>query len=171
VINTTVSGNQSALSGAAIGNSDAAWPLRLVSSTLFGNVAPPGHDVVFSRGSFTARNSIIEGQCAFSHVISLGGNIESPGNTCLFPDPADQDQVFVTLEQLKLGPLADNGGPTMTHAPQSSTNGEGSVAIDQIPVEDCVDAEGAPLMTDQRGEPRPETDGTMCDVGSVEVQP
>jgi hypothetical protein len=27
------------------------------------------------------------------------------------------------------------------------------------------------LTTDQRGEPRPETGGTMCDVGAFEVQP
>ena len=44
--------------------------------------------------------------------------------------------------------------------------GAGSVAIDVIPAEDCVDADGAPLTTDQRGEPRPETGGTMCDVGA-----
>jgi hypothetical protein len=27
------------------------------------------------------------------------------------------------------------------------------------------------VETDQRGEPRPETGGTLCDVGSFEVQP
>jgi hypothetical protein len=62
--------------------------------------------------------------------------------------------------------LQDNGGATETHA-----LGAGSVAIDQIPEADCVDADGQPLTTDQRGEPRPETDGTMCDVGSFERQP
>jgi hypothetical protein len=46
----------------------------------------------------------------------------------------------------------------------------GSVAIDVIPEADCVDAGGMPLTTDQRGEPRPEADGTMCDVGAFEVQ-
>ena len=29
---------------------------------------------------------------------------------------------------------------------------------------------GAPLMTDQRGESRPETGGTLCDVGAFERQ-
>ena len=56
--------------------------------------------------------------------------------------------------------LADNGGPTMTHKP-----GAGSVAIDAIPGDACD------LTEDQRSQPRPETGGTMCDVGSVEVQP
>jgi autotransporter family porin len=63
-----------------------------------------------------------------------------------------------------LGPLADNGGPTPTHALLS-----GSPAIDRIPVEDCVDADGLPVTEDQRGEPRPAGDG--CDVGAFEVQP
>jgi len=31
----------------------------------------------------------------------------------------------------------------------------GSIAIDHIPAADCVDADGEPLTTDQRGEPRP----------------
>jgi hypothetical protein len=96
--------------------------------------------------------------------VSVGGNLESPGNTCDFYQPTDQ--VNVTAQQLNLGPLQDNGGPTQTHA-----LGAGSVAINQIPAEDCVDADGAPLTTDQRGEPRPETGGTLCDVGAFEVQP
>ena len=95
--------------------------------------------------------------------VSLGHNIESPGDTCGF-DPDGTDQVNVTAEDLKLAPLADNGGPTMTHALLP-----GSVAIDVIPEEDCLDADGEPLTTDQRGEPRP--GGTMCDVGAFEVQP
>ena len=68
-----------------------------------------------------------------------------------------------------LGPLQDNGGPTMTHA-----LGEGSVAIDVIPEEDCVDADGASLLTDQRGELRPVAilgPAPKCDVGAFEVQP
>jgi hypothetical protein len=97
-------------------------------------------------------------------VTSLGGNIESPGDTCGFDQPTDL--VNVSLEDLAIGPLQDNGGPTMTHALLP-----GSVAIDRIPGAMCVDADGQPLTTDQRGEPRPETGGTMCDVGSFEVQP
>jgi hypothetical protein len=41
-----------------------------------------------------------------------------------------------------LGPLQDNGGPTMTHA-----LGAGSVAIDVIPADICE------VTEDQRGEP------------------
>jgi hypothetical protein len=61
--------------------------------------------------------------------------------------------------ELSLEPLAGNGGPTETHA-----LGDGSLAIDQIPEVACEE------NTDQRGEPRPEPGGSMCDVGSFEVQ-
>ena len=65
---------------------------------------------------------------------------------------------------MKLGPLQDNGGLTETYA-----LGGGSVAITVIPEADRLDAEGEPLATDQRGEPRP--GGTTCDVGAFELQP
>jgi len=80
------------------------------------------------------------------------GNLESPSNTCgLGPG----DQVNVTVANLKLGSLADNGGPTLTHHP-----GPGSAAIDMGDDSDCT-------AEDQRGVPRPI--GAKCDVGSVEV--
>jgi hypothetical protein len=106
---------------------------------------------------------LVDGGCAGS-IESGGHNIESPGDTCNFDQLTDQ--VDVTAEQLNLGPLQHNGGPTETHA-----LGAGSVAIDQVPADECVDTDGAPLTTDQRGEPRPETGGSMCDVGAFEVQP
>ena len=81
--------------------------------------------------------------------------------SALLPLAAIADTAYVT-DNLKLGPLQDNGGPTMTHA-----LGEGSVAIDVIPEAECVDADGASLTTDQRSELR----DSMCDVGAFEVQP
>ena len=42
-----------------------------------------------------------------------------------------------------------------------------SAADDVIPEVDCVDADGEPLTTDQRGFLR----DSMCDVGAFEVQP
>ena len=95
-------------------------------------------------------------------MTSNGYNIESPGDSCGLTDPTDL--VNVSAAELNLGPLADNGGPTLTHALLPS-----SVAIDHISPEMCLDADGQPLTTDQRGEPRP--GGTMCDVGAFEVQP
>jgi hypothetical protein len=157
LINSTVSGN----TPDGIGN---AGTLTLINTTVSGNVD-------FLRGSVTVYGSLVDGDCGGvgdpAVVISNGHNIESPGNSCGFDQ--DTDQVEVTAEQLNLGPLADNGGPTMTHA--LLTEPEVSVAIDVISDADCVDAKGAPLTTDQRGEPRPETGGTKCDVGAFELQP
>ncbi|MBW2190543.1 MAG: hypothetical protein JRG93_13310 [Deltaproteobacteria bacterium] len=86
-------------------------------------------------------------------VTSEGHNIEQSWDSCGFDQPTDQ--VNVTVDDLKLGPLQDNGGPTMTHA-----LGAGSVAIDVIPADMCE------VDEDQRGEPR----DSMCDVGAFEVQ-
>jgi len=93
-------------------------------------------------------------------MISNGYNVESPGNTCALS--ALGDQVSVSTEDLALGPLADNGGPK-THA-----LGTDSVAVDWIPAQNCVDADGQPLTTDQRGVTRPQ--GPACDVGAFELE-
>jgi hypothetical protein len=160
--NSTVSGNgleEAFEGGTAIQNRAS---ITLLNSTLVGNGGGGDESVVFNWGTFVARNTLIVGWCAVAGPASAwsrGYNIESPAATCGVADePTDQDNV--TAEQLNLGPLADNGGPTMTHA-----LGTDSVAIDQIPADDCD------LDEDQRGEPRPETGGTMCDIGAFEVQP
>jgi hypothetical protein len=63
----------------------------------------------------------------------------------------------------KLGPLANNGGPTQTRLPQT-----GSPLIDAIPTGSCQ-ADGASGITaDQRGVSRPQ--GPGCDIGAVEVE-
>jgi hypothetical protein len=59
----------------------------------------------------------------------------------------------------KLGPLADNGGPTKTLLPA-----KGSDAIDAIP---AANAACTSPGTDQRGDSRPQ--GARCDIGAVEV--
>jgi hypothetical protein len=162
VTNSTVSGNSAANEGGGILNYGTA---AVANSTVSGNVATSG-GALFSNHNFftkmvTLSNSIVDGDCVIAApLVSNGHNIESPGNTCGFDQPTDQ--VNVSADDLKLGPLQDNGGPTETHA-----LGEGSVAIDQIPAEDCVDADGEPLTTDQRGFPR----DSMCDAGAFEVQP
>ena len=59
----------------------------------------------------------------------------------------------------KLGPLADNGGPTLTLEPAKGSDG-----IDAIPSGSAGCVAGA---TDQRGVSRPQ--GPKCDIGAVEV--
>jgi len=158
--NSTVSGGGITSSGIVPSPS-----VTLIASTVSGSISHFG-------GRLNLINSLIDGNCN-GIAASSGYNIESPGNTCGL-DEAKGDQINVTEEQLNLGKLADNGGPTMTHKPGDGGFGNGSAAIDQIPVADCVDADGEPLITDQRGLPRPVAilgPEPKCDVGSVEVQP
>jgi len=156
ITNSTVSGN------AGYGVTNHYSTATVTNSTFFGN----GTNVANREpdGTLTIASSILSGDdsCRWD-ITSLGYNIESPGNTCGFNQTGDRSGVIEA--ELNLGPLTDNGGPTKTHKPGGGGSGEGSAAIDRIPESDCaVDA-------DQRGEPRPEAGGTMCDVGSVEVQP
>jgi hypothetical protein len=163
LLNSTVSGNSADRGG---GIATGLSPFTIINSTLSGN----SPDAIFADRDpedppvdLTVTGSLIEGECVFGGVATLvsnGHNVESPGDTCGFDQATDQ--VNVSGDDLKLGPLADNGGPTETHA-----LGASSVAINQIPGSACLDAEGEPLTTDQRGEPR----DSMCDVGAFEVQP
>ena len=74
----------------------------------------------------------------------------------------------ITGQNPKLGPLADNGGPTLTHALK-----EDSPAIDAGNLSGCKDADGKLLTTDQRGQPRPndgDLNGTkICAMGAYEL--
>ena len=142
--NSTVSGN----TGVGV----SAEVLTATNNTVSGN---GGTDLQSFVGPVTLANNIVDGTCFFLSAISLGYNIESPGNTCGFDQPTDQ--VDVTAAELNLGPLTDNGGPTMTHALLP-----GSVAIDWIPAGMCQTSE------DQRGVMRPQ--GVACDVGAFELE-
>jgi len=159
IVNTTVSGNFGT-AGAQIWAGD----LTLINSTVVGKGESYGDEALGAYGEIRVTNTVIvsEAPCYFygdGFITSLGGNIESPGDTCGFTDPTDL--VNVTAAELNLGPLQDNGGPTETHALLP-----GSVAIDRIPPAMCVDADGQPLTEDQRGVARPQ--GAACDVGAFE---
>jgi hypothetical protein len=162
--NSTVSGNSegSVVQYTSPGPYPAESAMWLTHSTLSGDIrASDTYGIGIGILDIAAANTVLAGQCPLSEFTTLasnGHNIESPGNTCGFDQASDQ--VNVSADDLKLEALADNGGPTETHA-----LGDGSVAIDVIPAEDCE------VDTDQRGKPRPETGGTMRDVGSFEVQP
>jgi hypothetical protein len=104
-------------------------------------------------------NSILRGTCTFPSIdrqlSTAYNNIESPGSTCRLTSAnvSAQNQVAVTLGQLALGPVADNGGPTRTRLP-----GAASVAIDRGRENYCS-------ATDQRHYARVDA---LCDIGAVE---
>ncbi len=78
-------------------------------------------------------------------------------NTCSLTEPTDKPSTDPKLE-----PLADNGGPTQTHALAAD-----SPALYAIPVGEngC----GTDIITDQRGEVRPF--GAGCEIGAFEISP
>lgn len=108
--------------------------------------------VGFTTATFS--NSIVAGNCSFATngaIDSAGGNVESAGNSCQFDQASDQTDV--AGDDLALGDLADNGGPTPTMAPAA-----GSVVLGA-----ALDALCA--AHDQRGVVR----ATDCESGAVEV--
>ena len=153
IINSTISGNQANEDGGGIYNTSNT--LAVTNSTISDNSAGlQGDGIRFSSGTLTFQNTIIangpDDNCySFfgDQLGSLGGNL-SDDDTCGFSEPSDLNDI-----EADLGPLADNGGPTQTHLPQT-----GSPAIDHTA---CV------VATDQRGIDRPQ--GAACDIGSVEV--
>lgn len=172
VTNSTFSGNDAATAGGVFYGMDSGR-LRLVSSTLAGNTAPDGAaihlaaDTGSGPGQANVKGSLAQGHgddtCAGEAIVSDGWNIVDD-TTCGLDESSDQDDT--TAAYL---PLADNGGPTMTHALPVT-----SAAID-AGADECTDLAGAfPLTTDQRGANRP-VDGDLdddaaCDVGAFEYQ-
>ncbi|HVU91433.1 MAG TPA: Ig domain-containing protein, partial [Jatrophihabitans sp.] len=95
----------------------------------------------------------------FGTVADGGYNLSGDkANSCSF-SAGEHDLVKTDP---KLGPLADNGGPTSTQL-----LGKGSPAIDAIPggAANC-----APGTSDQRGVARPQPAGNACDIGAVELK-
>lgn len=114
-----------------------------------GGVYKQGAGTMTLRNTLLANNTV--GNCD-GVVGSAGHNLSSDTNCAFFVQTGDQQMV-----SLPLGPLASNGGPTLTHLPLT-----GNPAIDGGA---CV----AGISTDQRGLGRPY--GPTCDVGAVEVRP
>ncbi|HEX3823526.1 MAG TPA: right-handed parallel beta-helix repeat-containing protein [Mycobacteriales bacterium] len=101
--------------------------------------------------TITADNTTLP-DCA-GDVVDGGYNLDSD-DSCGFNAKGS-----VNNGTAKLGPLANNGGPTKTLLPA-----KGSDAIDAIP---AANASCTTPANDQRGESRPQ--GPACDIGAVEA--
>ncbi|MCW5783054.1 MAG: tandem-95 repeat protein [Nitrospirales bacterium] len=107
--NVTISGNTAVNEGGGIWTEN---PITIMNSTIAFNTAPIGGGVYDKDGmEITLTNSILHNPGSpnsYGTLISGGTNIDSDGTAGL-GDPLDgQDPI--------LGGLADNGGPTWTHA-------------------------------------------------------
>ena len=153
VTTTTLTANAADDGGGVYVSADAEVSLEY--ATLADNIAGGDGAQVANEGSVTAVGTILaddEGAaCAGSTLTSEGHNLSSDDSCGL--DAAQDD--LIGVDPL-LGPLADNGGLTLTVAldPDSPARDAGGV--------DCED-------TDQRGVERPQ--GAACDIGAFELPP
>ncbi|HBE67001.1 MAG TPA: hypothetical protein DDW52_02525, partial [Planctomycetaceae bacterium] len=177
VTNTTISSNiwanQSVrLSGAAGGvYVQGGGKLDLVNSTVFGNTGwtlRGGTGGLFNAGEVTLNNTVVAGSVGSFpgvEVRDLTNNGVLLGSNNLVQD--GQGTLGLTGTRTGnpfLGPLADNGGPTLTHQPilESPLLNAGNNAL-------AVDSAGQPLQTDQRGSGFVRQSGNV-DIGAVELQ-
>jgi uncharacterized repeat protein (TIGR01451 family) len=155
--NVTVSGNAAGNWGGGIFNAGSDTALTLVNCTVASNTIPAGigaggiHNTnlahVTVKNTLVAHNSNLNCYSVDAQFTSLGHNLEF-GHTCALTATGD-----ITDANPLIGPLADNGGDTLTHALLA-----GSPAID------AGDDAGCP-PTDQRGVPRI---GPHRDIGAYE---
>jgi hypothetical protein len=146
-----------------------AGTLTLTNSTIRGNTATSGgglanwgtviltHSIVAKNPDGSdCRNGTIHG-CCQGMTVSQGYNLDSDGS-CRLTAATDRPGTDPLL-----GPLQDHGGPTFTQALLP-----GSPAIDVIPwgTNGC----GTTVVSDQRGQARPQPLGGACDIGAYEVE-
>ncbi|MBI3242468.1 MAG: CSLREA domain-containing protein [Chloroflexi bacterium] len=188
IVNSTVSGNTASVNGGGIYEFAfvGGFTTHLNNVTITGNTADSDADdngggggVFNDGGTINANNTIIAANLDLSAGIepsitpdcsgiltSQGYNLIANTAGCvIFGDTTGN----ITDLSANLGPLADNGGPTFTHALLT-----GSPAIDAGDPAGCKDRFGATLETDQRGVSRPQ-DGdndppANCDIGAFELE-
>jgi predicted outer membrane repeat protein len=176
IVNSTLSGNTANVAGGGV---YSAGNVTLHNATLSGNTARVGGGGAFVyAGTLTVRRSLLVGNAAPTgreaqrfggavaaaahNLFGVGGDAGLSGLA-----PGASDSVAPGAAAGVLLPLADNGGPTLTHALAPF-----SPAIDRAPSADCAAAPVGGL--DQRGQPR-NTDGdgrasaNECDIGAVEA--
>lgn len=182
ITNTTISGNRANRHGGGIDVVGDAT-LRIVNSTITGNRADAddgddgdggGVRAVGAGTTVTYKNTIMSNNqdyigasvspsnCNSASLNTTAGNNIEDGTDCGLNDASDQQSTDPLI-----GALADNGGPTQTHALQL-----GSPAIDAI-TGNCTDLSATAITQDQRGFSRPvdgDDNGSVnCDIGAFEV--
>ena len=148
ISNSTISGNSTTLaniaSGAAIMNSGT---LEIGYTTIANNIGTTSGAVWSATDTLTIYNSIV--------AYNAPSNCSYPGTSMILGPNLDSDgscPPMTTADPL-LDPLANYGGPTLTHAIPANS-----------PARDA--AFGTHPAADQRGQPRPH--GSAADLGSYE---
>jgi hypothetical protein len=186
IANSTLSGNSAGSSGAGILNNGK---LTVLNSTITGNISSgQGGGIAVSSStssSLTLANSIVAGNRA-----SSGNDIETYSSSNLISSNGSNfigdatraygakstDKTFAstgtTLSQL-IAELADNGGPTRTHAlvngsPAVNGGNNTNIPMDTLDLDADSDTK-EPVPYDQRGNGFVRVIGTTVDVGAWEA--
>lgn len=167
--NCTITGNHAGNTSGGIGNEGTAILNNCtIAANSCGNVGG-GLDNDFS-GSPVAllRNTLLAGNAdgrgpndCIGTLTSQGYNFVQSTTGCTISGDATGN---ITGANPNLGPLQDNGGPTLTHALLA-----GSLAIDAGNPAVPGSGGNACEATDQRGAVRPA--GARCDIGAYEAEP
>jgi CSLREA domain-containing protein len=164
IVNSTLSGNVAQATGGAWSCGTPPHPvvtLTIHNSTITGNSSlgtnGGAFDLICSGlPEISLVNTIVAGNpggdCSPSDTSFLSSHSLDSDGTCPLSGPGDLPATDPLLD-----PLADNGGPTDTHALLA-----GSPALDAGDNATC-------LATDQRGVTRPQ--GPGCDIGAFETTP
>jgi len=155
ITNSTISGNFASGGGGA----SSEGTLTVTNSTISGNSATTGGGI-WNNGVVNLNNTIVANQATGGDCLNFSaGTIPAPLNS-LDSDGSCGVGALSNQNPL-LGPLANGGGPTLTHA--------------LLPGSPAIDAGSSILTTDQRGFVRPvDGDGdtvAVVDIGAFELGP
>lgn len=178
-VNTTFSGNVANEWGGAV-YAQTSGAATAAFSTFVGNTADANLDGRGSGGAIAIGPAVAASAVALTHnvvsdntgTMSVDGTWTSSPSSCAGTLTASGPNLFdvvdctiggvsPNVQIAHLGPLADNGGFTLTHAP-----GTGSPAIDGGSAGTCLGVGGSVVDRDQRGRRR--SAGAACDLGAVE---
>jgi CSLREA domain-containing protein len=181
VINSTVSGNSTGIGPSMGGGIYSFTPMKLVNCTITGNFTPDdlGNGVSGNGTTITVANTIIAGNgnsandpdlnnplfstpSFVSQGHNLIGNVD--GFAPSFNATGDQTGTGAAPLNPQLGALANNGGPTFTHALLSN-----SPALDAGDNALAKDANNNTLLTDQRGAQRIADSGDPDSTATVDI--
>jgi hypothetical protein len=169
IVNSTFSGNASSVGGGVIANRyvlSGPNTILMEYTTVAANMATVGGGALSSEKGTTTRvlTSILDGNspqnCYGKEISSKGHNLSSD-QSCPWYEVGDVVGTYADL-----GILADNGGPTLTHALNRA-----SPALDRIPHDGVLCGGKEQYGVDQRGVPRPQPSKGACDKGAYERIP
>jgi len=174
--NSTISGNKANGKYGSGGGIYNTYTLTIKNATITGNKAGPKFGYgggIGSEGTLTLERTLISGNkggigrelynyagTVTADNFNLFGSKGASGTAGFSPAAGSTDIVPSVPTANILKSLADNGGPTKTHALKV-----GSPAVDAVPnTNPACDGSG----TDQRGIARPQPPGGNCDIGAFE---